>query len=271
MSNKMFNFAPMFDFIHIKVIDIIDIILVALLIFQLFRLIRGTSAINIFLGVIILYITWVIVKALNMNLLSSILGQILGVGVIALIVLFQPEIRRFLLHLGSRYVSTAKAGRLFKALFSGKEKEIPLEEMDEITQACRRMSETRTGALIVFSHLSSLEFVIETGDRIDARINRRLIENIFYKNTPLHDGAMILSSNRIVAARCTIPITDNPNVPPQYGMRHRAAASITETTDATAIVVSEETGNISFVSNGEIKTMSSISELRLAIDHSYRK
>ena len=133
------------------------------------------------------------------------------------------------------------------------------------------MSETRTGALIVLQHTSSLEFVVETGDVVDAAVNRRLIENIFYKNTPLHDGAMVISSDRILAARCTLPIISTLKLPPQYGMRHRAAASITQDTDADAIVVSEETGNISFVSGGELKTMTSMSELKLSIENSYRK
>ena len=134
-----------------------------------------------------------------------------------------------------------------------------------------RMSESKTGALIVMAHTSSLSFVIETGDRIDAALNRRLIENIFFKNTPLHDGAMIVANNRIVAARCTLPISENPNIPPQYGMRHRAAAGITEDTDATAVVVSEETGGISFVKDGQIKPMGSITELRIAIENSYKE
>ena len=134
-----------------------------------------------------------------------------------------------------------------------------------------RMSESKTGALIVIAHTSSLSFIIETGDRIDAAINRRLIENIFFKNTPLHDGAMVIANDRIVAARCTLPISENMNIPPQYGMRHRAAAGITEDTDATAIVVSEETGGISFVKDGEIKPMNSITELRIAIENSYKE
>jgi diadenylate cyclase len=274
MSSKITKFAlhieKMFNFINISVIDIIDILLVALLIFQLFKIIRGTAALNIGIGIIVLYVTWIVVKALDMNLLSSILGQILGVGIIALIVLFQQEIRKFLLHLGSKSISRSDPGKLTKVLF-GKGKEIPIESVDELAEACNRMSETRTGALIVLSHVSSLEYVINTGDRIDSIINRRLIENIFYKNTPLHDGALIIEDNRMIAARCTLPINDNPNIPPQYGMRHRAACSISSETDADAIVVSEETGNISFVSNGEIKTMTSISELKLNIENSYKR
>lgn len=262
----------MLDFLHISIIDIIDILLVSFLIYQLFKIVRGTSAVSIGVGIVLIYVAWVVFKALNMNLISSILGQVLGVGIIALIIVFQQEIRKFLLHLGSKSISRSKTGNISKVLLGkGRDKEIPLESIDEIAQACNRMSQTKTGALIVLNHISSLEYVVNTGDRIDSIINRRLIENIFYKNTPLHDGAMIIADNRIVAARCTLPIIDNPNIPPQYGMRHRAACSITSETDADAIVVSEETGNISFVSNGEIKTMTSISELKLAIENSYRK
>ncbi len=260
----------MFSFINIQLIDIIDIILVGLIIFQIYKLIRGTAAINIFLGIILLYIVWIIVTALNMNLLSAIMGQVLGVGVIALIILFQQEIRRFLLHLGSRYINGKGRRIIAGTLFGSKKGGIPLESLDELTHACRKMSETKTGALIVLGHTSSLEFVIETGDRLDANINRRLIENLFFKNSPLHDGAMIIAGNRIVAARCTLPISENPNISPNYGMRHRAAAGLTEETDSTVIVISEETGNISFVKDGQIKTMNSITELRLAIENSYK-
>lgn len=260
----------MFDFVNFQLIDIIDIILVGLLVFQIYKLIRGTAAINIFLGIIIIYVAWIIVKALGMNLLSAIIGQVLGVGVIALIVLFQQEIRRFLLHLGSRYLNGRK-GRFFAHNFFGrKNTDIPLETLEELTQACRKLSETSTGALIVLAHTSSLEFVIETGDVIDANIKRRLIENIFFKNTPLHDGAMVIANNRIIAARCTLPISENPNIPPQLGMRHRAAAGVSEATDASVIVVSEETGNISLVTDGEIRKMNSIAELRIAIENSYK-
>ena len=260
----------MLDFIDVKLIDIIDVILVALLVYYIYKLIRGTAAISIFSGIILIYIVWIVVNALNMSLLSAILGQILGVGVIAIIVLFQQEIRRFLLHLGSRYLSGRESKRIVNFIFGKRQEEIPLETLDEITQACRKMSETKTGALIVIGHTSSVDPIVETGDKIDANINRRLIENIFFKNAPLHDGAMVIANNRIVAARCTLPISENPNIPAQYGMRHRAAAGITEQTDASVLVVSEETGNISFVKDGEIKKMNSIAELRLAIEGAYK-
>ncbi|MBR2947322.1 MAG: diadenylate cyclase [Bacteroidales bacterium] len=261
----------MFDFIKISVVDILDIILVGILIFQLLKLAKGTSVFNIFLGILLIYLTWIVVSALNMKLLSSILGQVLGVGVIALIVIFQTEIRRFLLHIGGRYLERTNGNFLTRWLFGKAENEMRITSIDEIAGACKTMSESKTGALIVIQHNASLDFVTQTGDMLDASINRRLIENIFFKNSPLHDGAMVISRDRIVAARCTLPIVKNPNIPPQYGMRHKAAVSISQDTDADAIVVSEETGKISYVSAGELKTITSISELKLSIENSFRK
>lgn len=260
----------MFDIINFHIMDVVDILLVGLLVYYVYKLIRGTAAISIFLGIITLYIIWAVVKALNMSLLSEIMGQVLGVGVIAIIVLFQQEIRKFLLSLGNNYILNNEKLKIFSKLLGNKGISMQLEALDEITHACRKMSETNTGALIVLARTSSMEFVIETGDVIDARINRRLIENLFFKNSPLHDGAMVIANDRIVAARCTLPITENPNIPANYGMRHRAAVGLTEETDACVIVVSEETGNISFVKDGKIKTMGSITELRLAIESSYK-
>ncbi|MCI1779562.1 MAG: diadenylate cyclase CdaA [Bacteroidales bacterium] len=260
----------MLDFIDIRFVDLIDIALVALLIYQIYRIIKGTAALGIFLGIIFLYVVWLVVKALDMKLLSTILGQILGVGLLALIILFQQEIRRFLLRLGSTYVNNSHSTKFIKKIFGYRNHSVPLETLDEVTQACRRMSETHTGALIVLAHVSSLNFVVETGDVINAKVNRRLLENIFFKNAPLHDGAIVLSANKIVAARCTLPISETPNIPPRYGMRHKAAIGLTEETDASVIVVSEETGEISFVQDGKIETMNSISELRLRIEGSFK-
>ena len=262
----------MFDFIDINFADILDIILVAVLIYEVYRLIRGTSAIKIFIGIVLLYVTWSVVEALNMTLLSSIMEQVLGVGLIALIVIFQPEIRRFLIKLGSDIFSARrKSSGKFRSFFKRYEQKslIDAEVLEELTAACSHMSQTKTGALIVMQHVSTLSSFTETGDKIDGRISSRLLENIFFKNSPLHDGAAILSKDRIIAARCTLPISDNTNIPARYGMRHRAAAGITENTDAHAIVVSEETGEISYVKDGEIKTMGSITELRLAIEKSF--
>ncbi|MBP9018432.1 MAG: diadenylate cyclase CdaA [Rikenellaceae bacterium] len=260
----------MLDFIKIDLIDIIDIFLVGLLIYQIYKLIRGTAALNIFIAIIVIYFIWLIVKALHMELLGAIMGQVIGVGVIALIVLFQQEIRRFLLMIGTRYMNSQRKLKLANMLFGVKGRSVSLNLLEEVTQACRRMSENRTGALIVLANNSSLEFIIETGDRLDAVINRRLIENIFFKNAPLHDGAMVIAYDKIVAARCTLPISENPHILPSYGMRHRAAVGVTEITDASVIVVSEETGDISFVNDGKISKMNSINELRLAIENAYK-
>lgn len=259
----------MLEFIHIELIDIIDITMVALLIYQTYKLMRGTAALNIFTGILVFYFIWLIVRALKMELLAAILGQVIGVGVIALIVLFQQEIRRFLLKLGTTYMDSRNKLRIISAILGTRSDKPSLTLLDEVTNACRSMSENGTGALIVLAKSSSLEFVIETGDRIDAQINRRLIENIFFKNTPLHDGAIIIGKDKIIAARCTLPISENPHIPPSYGMRHRAAVGISEVTDANVIVVSEENGEISFISGGVIRKMNSINELRLAIDNSY--
>lgn len=260
----------MFDFIKIELIDIIDIALVGWLIYQAYKLIRGTAALNIFIGIIVFYFIWLLVRALRMELLSDILGQVIGVGVLALIILFQQEIRRFLLRLGTRYMDSGQKLRIVNALFWSKKKGVSLTLLDELTHACKRMSEKKTGALIVLAKSSSLEFIIETGDRIDAIISRRLIENIFFKNAPLHDGAMVIAEDKIIAARCTLPISENPHIPASFGMRHRAALGITEQSDAVVVVVSEQTGQISYVQNGEIKKMNSINELRLAIENSYK-
>lgn len=258
----------MLDFINLHLIDILDILLVGLLIYQIYKLIRGTAAMSIFIGIIILYFIWLVVKTIHMEVLSAILGQVLGVGVLALIIIFQQEIRRFLIHLGNNSIHR-NSNFFTRRLFGTKTTTVPLATLDELTQAVRKLSETKTGALIVMTHKSSLEGIIETGDRIDAVVNRRLIENLFFKNSPLHDGAVVMDTSRLVAARCTLPISESTEIPAHYGMRHRAAVGVTEMTDATVIVVSEETGGISFVKDGEIKTISSITELRLAIEDSY--
>ena len=261
----------MFDFIDISWIDVLDVLMVGLLIYWLIRVVRGTSAVSIFLGILVLYMIWIASRALGMKLLSFILGQVLGVGVVALLVIFQPEIRRFLLRVSSSTSQAAHRG-IFSKLFRQTTRSAGMQpaELEELTAACNHMADAKTGALIVLRHSFGLGDIIDTGDEIDGRISRRLIENIFFKNSPLHDGAMILSENRILAARCTLPITQRPNIPDQYGMRHRAAIGLSEASDASVIVVSEETGHISFVQGGQIKTMNSITELRLAIEESYK-
>lgn len=238
-------------FISIRILDVIDIILVAFLLYQLYRLIRGTVAINIFGGIALLYMVWLVVQALNMELLSNILGQVLGVGVIALIVVFQQEIRKFLLLIGSRYVN--KNLFTLQNLF-GRRKEVKRAvNIEAIVQACANMSESKTGALIVIARRSEAEPYAQTGDLIDAATSSRLLQNIFFKNSPLHDGAVIIVDDRIYAARCVLPVSENLNLPPQYGLRHKAAIGLSEVTEALVVLVSEETGKISAARNGKIR------------------
>ncbi|MDY0254797.1 MAG: diadenylate cyclase CdaA [Tenuifilaceae bacterium] len=248
-------------FISIRILDIIDILLVAILFYQIYMLIRGTVAINIFLGIFAIYIFWLVVKALNMELLSSILGQIIGVGVIALIIVFQQEIRRFLLLLGTRYFSKNRFSIEKMLMMKGEKYDTPVN-IEAIVRACRNMSEAKIGALIVITQKSNLQLYAETGDIINAETSSRLIENIFFKNSPLHDGAMIIKNNLIYAVRCILPLTEKTNLSATYGLRHRAALGISEITDALVITISEETGKISFVFEGDIIENISVAKLR---------
>jgi len=237
-------------FIHLRILDILDIILVALLFSQLYRLIRGTIAINIFVGIFSVYLFWLLVKALDMELISSILGQFIGVGVIALIIVFHQEIRRFLLILGGRY--TTRGWYIFDKFFSSEGKNWQESKIDDIVTACENMSNMKTGALIVLARKSELNTIIETGDTLNADISSRFLESIFFGNNPLHDGAVVIVDERIKAARCVLPTTENIYLPAKYGMRHRAAVGMTERTDAIAVVVSEESGEISLSVDGEM-------------------
>jgi uncharacterized protein (TIGR00159 family) len=241
-------------FFGIRILDILDILLVAFLCYQLYKLIRGTVAINIFLGILSLYLLWFVVDALKMELLSTILGQVLGVGVLALFIVFQQEIRKFLLMIGTQYLSPNSKFSIRSLFFRRHEKKGRSEvDIDAVVKAARNMSDSRTGALIVIQRKTSLAPYEETGDIIDAKTSNRLIENIFFKNSPLHDGALIIVRDHIRAARCVLPSTDNTNLPAQYGMRHRAALGVTENSDAVVVVVSEETGSIAFAEAGSIK------------------
>lgn len=241
------------DFINISLLDVIDVLVVALLFYQVYRMIRGTAAMTIFAGIFIVYLLWVVVKALNMTLLSSIMGQVIGVGVLALIIVFQQEVRRYLLLLGSRY-SKAK-NRFVRRIFRSAGRDAQLQWTEDLAKACRDMASTYTGALICIERQGDLGVYASTGDIIDARIDVRLIESIFFKNSPLHDGAIIIKGGRIHAARCILPSSDNPHIPQHYGMRHRAAIGLTEHSDAVVVVVSEERGKISVVEAGEIVTV----------------
>ena len=256
-------------FLELSIADILDIVLLSLIIFFMFRWIKGSSAMSIFIAIVSLYLIRVLVGAFNMKLMTAIMDMILDVGVLALIVIFQPEIRKFLIRLGNRYMNSTR-GQKFLSRLLGKNSTAGAassEEVNDLTEACRRMSEEKTGALIVIAHKTPLDDIISTGDRIDAKIHRRLIMNLFFKNSPLHDGALVISGGKIVAARCTLPITEK-TVPAKYGMRHKAAIGITEESDADAIVVSEETGRISFVKGGEVTPIGNINELKLLLNTS---
>lgn len=246
-------------FISLTMWDILDILLVAVLMYQLYKLIRGTVAINIFAGLFTFYLFWLIVRAFNMELLSSILGQFIGVGVIALIIVFQQEVRRFLLLIGTKY-NFNKSWK-FEDVFKFQGKSIKDESIEAIVEACENMSETKTGALIILSKNSELYNFARTGVIIKAKITNDLIESIFFKNAPLHDGGMIIADNRILAARCILPISDRANLPGNMGLRHRAALGMSQSTDAHVIIVSEETGNISYVKDGHFKVRISTDEL----------
>lgn len=251
-------------FITLGLFDILDILLVAFLLYQVYMLIKGTVAINIFVGLSLFYLMWLLVRALNMELLSSILGQFIGVGVIALIIVFQQEIRRFLLLLGTRYNLTQKFN--LNNWFALDEQGIPEIEIKSVISACEHMSKTKTGALIVIGKNVDLQSYAETGQILKARVSKNLLETLFFKNSPLHDGAVIWANNRLLAARCILPVTDDTNIPGSLGLRHRAAIGMTQATDSHVITVSEETGNISYVMGGNIKVRISPSELRTFLE-----
>ncbi|MBP3237132.1 MAG: diadenylate cyclase CdaA [Bacteroidales bacterium] len=260
-----------FGFLNFSFVDVIDILLVAILIYLVFIWIRGSAAMNIFVAIILLLFLRVIAAAFNMKLTSALLGAFLDIGVLALIIIFQPEIRHFLMKFGSRYGFRGKGKDLINKLLGFKEQHIGNEAINELAEACRSMSQTKTGALVVLQRKESLDFIIETGDQVDALVRRRLIMNIFFKNSPLHDGAMVISGDRIVAARCTLPITSRTDIPPSYGMRHKAAIGISEESDADVVVVSEETGQVSFVRGGVLTPVDNINTLKLLLGENSEK
>jgi diadenylate cyclase len=244
-------------FIHVRIIDVIDILLVAFLMYQVYLLIKGTIAIYIFVTIITFYVVWLLVRD-NMLLLGGILGQIIGVGAIAIIVVFQQELRRFLIMFSVRYLP--KAGISFDNFFSKIGTGLPVLNINSIIKACMNMSKYRVGALIVIQRNSMLDTYAGTGDILDARTTSRLIESIFNKWGPLHDGAVIVNQDKIHAACCILPVSDNFKIPEHYGLRHRAGIGLSEQTDALVIIISEETGGISLAEGGvlmpaDIKTL----------------
>lgn len=242
-----------FSFLHFGVADALDILMVALLIFLLIRSIRGNSTVmNIVIVLVVLLVAQNVASALQMRMMTVLLNTLLDVGVLAIIILFQPEIRHLMNRVANQAGISRKATGLFNRLLGIKENKMSSKSVEELAAAVRTMSDDKTGALIVIRHGADLDEYIRTGDSFDAEINRRLVMNIFFKNSPLHDGAMIISGNRICAARCQLPMTSRTDLPARYGMRHRAAVGLSEETDADIIVCSEETGKVVFVRGGTV-------------------
>ncbi len=237
-------------FLNIDFIDVVDVMLVAFLLYQIYRLIQGSIANKIFFGFIIVYVVYLLATAFGMELLSAILGQFMNVGVLALLIIFQQEIRRFLLMLGRS--TSVQENAILKRFYTPKISKDKVSNLQAIVEATRTMAATHTGALIVIEKEDDLKKFIESGDEIDSQVSKRLLLTIFHKNSPLHDGAVIIKNSRLAAARCMLPISESGTISPTLGFRHRAAFGMSEQTDAAVIVVSEEKGEISFVSHGGI-------------------
>jgi len=235
-------------FLDVTWVDFVDIALVSILLYQVYKLIRGSIAVNIFLGILALYLVYLIVRAAQMELLATILGQFMGVGVLAMIILFQPEIRKFLLVIGR---GTEFKENIFKTIANWRHQYHDDFDIHEVMEAAKALKATKTGALIVFSRDTELKFYVQTGDALDSAVNRRLLLSIFNKNSPLHDGAVIIHKGRIKAARCVLPVSENDNLPAHFGLRHRAAVGMSENTDTLVMAISEESGRLILARNGK--------------------
>lgn len=258
-----------FSFLDLRLLDVVDIIMVALIFYYIYSLIRGTIALNILLGLVIIYAVYLVVKQAHMQLLTEILSGFVSVGFIALIVVFQQEIRRFLLLIG-RNASLQKNKAWWSFIFGRKEiVKNNSERIKPIIGACKSMQKSRTGALIVFAKYYDEQFYQNSGEIMDARISKRLLESIFQKNSPLHDGAVIISENRIKCASSILPLTENDKLPPQFGLRHRAGIGVSESSDAVAVIVSEETGEISYAKQGRVKMKLGFGELEKLLNKDF--
>jgi uncharacterized protein (TIGR00159 family) len=235
-------------FLEVSWVDVIDIGLVSILLYQVYKLIRGSIAVNIFLGILALYLIYLIVRAAQMELLATILGQFMGVGVLAMIILFQPEIRKFLLVIGR---STEFRENIFKSISNWRNSYHDDFDIHQVMEASKTLKASKTGALIVFSRDVELKFYIETGDSLNAEVTKRLLLSIFNKNSPLHDGAVIIYKGKIKAARCILPVSENDHLPAYFGLRHRAAVGMSENTDTLVLAISEETGRLVLARNGK--------------------
>ena len=232
-------------------IDLIDILLSAYLMYIMYTKLHGTKAVNILIGLFVIYVLWLIVRMLDMSLLSTIMNKISNVGLLALVIVFQQEIRKFLLDLGDK--SSISKFLSVERIFRNVIKESPETlNIPEIVKACTEFAKDNTGALIVLPSHSNIDSIINTGEHLDCAITARLLGSLFFKNSPLHDGAVIISKGKIVAAKCILPLTDNPDVPQNIGTRHRSAIGMSEVSDCLVIVVSEERGEISYCEYGAI-------------------
>ncbi|MGB1020535.1 MAG: diadenylate cyclase CdaA [Flavobacteriaceae bacterium] len=245
-----------FDFLDLSFVDIFDIILVALLLFYLYKLVRGTVAINIFIGIVIIYIIWKLTAALKMDMLSSILGNFISVGFFALIVVFQQEIRKFLLLIGSTNF-TNRRGVIRYFNFLKEKQNTSLLQLDILVADCKQMAKNKTGALIVIEQSNNLNFLILAENEVQLELAPQMLETLFFKNGPMHDGAIILRNNKIIATRVILPVSQKEKLPKKYGLRHRAGLGISEKTDALVVVISEQRGSITYIKNGRMMDMPS--------------
>jgi diadenylate cyclase len=237
-------------FLDVTWVDFADIALVGILLYHVYKLIRGSLAVNIFLGILALYLMYLIVRAAEMELLANILGQFMGVGVLAMIVLFQPELRKFLLMIGRS--AEFNRDNIIRSFGSWRTHEYHDEfDINQVMEAIKTLKASHTGALIVFSRDTELKFYIETGDPLDAQVNKRLLLSIFNKNSPLHDGAVIIYKGRIKAARCVLPVSENDHLPATFGLRHRSAVGMSENSDTLIVAISEQTGRLVLARNGK--------------------
>lgn len=236
------------SFLSFRIVDALDILIFAFVLYELYKLTKGTAAVKLFWMVAIFYFIWKMVAYLHATLLSELLGEVINVGILAIIILFAPEIRKFLLFIGNGKLLHFFSDKLVKKESSS----AFTAEVEAVKTACQHMSDTKTGALIIFARQTPLDEFLNTGEMIDAQPSSELLENIFFKNSPLHDGAVIIKDHRIMAARCILPVSKNPDLPQEVGLRHRSALGSTEMTDAIAVIVSEQTGTISVCKEGQL-------------------
>ncbi len=256
-------------FLPIRILDILDILIVGYLMYQIYKLLRGSVAFNIFIGFILIYVVNWLVKLAGMDLLASILGQLVSVGVLMLLIIFQPEVRRFLLLIGDstiRQRSNFLSRLIDRSQLIGADRQ---KQLQAIKSAIINLGKSKTGGLVVFANNINLEFFADSGVPLNASISQQLIESVFAKDSPLHDGAMIISQGKIRAASCILPVSSNPTLPSSAGLRHRAGVGVTENTNVSAIIVSEENGEISFAHEGKLKRLSTEAELNQLLEENY--